>query len=85
VAQSDASLDHRGVPAVPAYCGLERAEGLPVIVIGTQLNLGQNRAYVTLPGGLRRRLVDGIVKERVAGLYDARVEEAMRAVPRPRA
>jgi hypothetical protein len=25
------------------------------------------------------------VKERVAGLYDARVEEAMRAVPRPRA
>jgi hypothetical protein len=47
VAQSDASLDHRGVPAVPAYCGLERAEGLPVIVIGTQLNLGQNRAYVT--------------------------------------
>jgi protein-L-isoaspartate(D-aspartate) O-methyltransferase len=31
---------------------------------------------------LRNRLVDGIVKARVAGLYDARVEESMRTVPR---
>lgn len=31
---------------------------------------------------LRNRLLDEIVEERVAGLYDPRVEEAMRTVPR---
>ncbi|WP_351230063.1 methyltransferase, FxLD system [Streptomyces sp. NPDC002133] len=34
------------------------------------------------PEVLRDRLIDEIVQNRVAGLYDPRVEEAMRAVPR---
>ncbi|MER7832217.1 methyltransferase, FxLD system [Streptomyces sp. NPDC095602] len=34
------------------------------------------------PQNLRDRLVDRIVKERIAGLYDPRVEAATRAVPR---
>lgn len=34
------------------------------------------------PEALRNRLIDAIVAERLAGLYDIRVEETMRAVPR---
>ncbi|MEK8144024.1 hypothetical protein NKH18_25130 [Streptomyces sp. M10(2022)] len=48
------------------------------VVEGTPLNTTAHSSTEVL----RNRLLDKIVEERVAGLYDPRVEEAMRTVPR---